>query len=300
MLYHRFVEGLERDRRVLVTERARRIPRAPGVGVADDEEGPIPRARHQPELRLQRERAGALGPDQRAGHIEAVLREELVEVVAGDPAGDLGEARADLVGVAVAERSEPGVDLGAAPTAGDDGGQLLVARRAHPHAEAIIGQDLQLLHIVHRLAAHDGVGAAGVVADHPAEGAVGVGRGVGREGEAVDLGGIAELIADHAGLDSRCPGLCIDLHDPVQILRKVEDDGDIAGLPGEARPAAAAEDRDPAAVAGGHGGDDVVYIMRDDHADRDLAVEREVCGVERAARAVEADLALDCMRELGE
>lgn len=49
--------------------------------------------------------------------------------------------------------------------------------------------------------------AAGIVANHAAESAAGVGGGVGRVGEVVELGGVAEAVKDEAGLDdgkARC------------------------------------------------------------------------------------------------
>ena len=63
--------------------------------------------------------AGAFGADQRAGHVEAVFVEQLVEVVAGDAAGDAGEFLADEVGVAVANAGEAGVDLADAAAGAD-------------------------------------------------------------------------------------------------------------------------------------------------------------------------------------
>ena len=43
--------------------------------------------------------------------------------------------------------------------------------------------------------------AATVVADHAAEGAAGVGGGVGRIGEVVEFGGVAEPVEDDSRLD---------------------------------------------------------------------------------------------------
>ena len=49
----------------------------------------------QVHRRLEDGDAGALGADERARDVEAVLGQQLVEVVAGDAARDLREARAD-------------------------------------------------------------------------------------------------------------------------------------------------------------------------------------------------------------
>ena len=61
--------------------------------------------------------AGALGADEGAGDVEVVFGEELVEVVAGDAAGDVGEALADEGGIFVAEAFEAFVDFPARPPA---------------------------------------------------------------------------------------------------------------------------------------------------------------------------------------
>ena len=74
--------------------------------------------------------AGALGADERARDVEAVLGQQLVEVVAGDAPRDVREALADQVGVAVAQVAQPRVDLAPAPALADDLLQLSVAGRA--------------------------------------------------------------------------------------------------------------------------------------------------------------------------
>jgi hypothetical protein len=69
---------------------------------------------------LERGRARPLGARQRSGDMEAVLRQQLVEVEARDPARDARVALADKIAVAVAQFSQRGV-YGAAPSAlGDD------------------------------------------------------------------------------------------------------------------------------------------------------------------------------------
>ena len=63
------------------------------VRVAETDERPVLRAVDQRSLRLEHDRAGAFGADERARHVEAVLGQQLVEVVAGDPARDVREPR---------------------------------------------------------------------------------------------------------------------------------------------------------------------------------------------------------------
>ncbi len=70
---------------------------------------------------------------------------------------------------------------------------------AHVHARTVVEQDLQLFRVVDGLAAHLRVYPAGVVAEHAAEGAVIVRRGIGRVRQLVAAGGPHDLVADHPG-----------------------------------------------------------------------------------------------------
>ena len=235
--------------------------------------------------------ARALRADQRPGDVEAALGQQLVQVVARHPARDVGIRRADAVRVTVAQVAQAGVDLAAPAALGDDPLELLVARLADPHAQAVVGHDVELDHVVDGLSAHDRVGAAGVVAEHPAERAVLVGCGIRRVRQVVRLGGVTELVADHAGLHPRALTLRVELEDPGHELRVVEDDRDVDALPRRAGAAAARQNRRAVAAAGGHRGDDVVGVARDHDADRDVAVDREVVRVQPATTGVEAHLA---------
>ena len=71
------------------------------VGVAEHQQHPRRRTVDKLTSRFEDERAGALGADQGLGQVEAALRQQLVEVEAGDPPGDVGVARPDRLGVAV-------------------------------------------------------------------------------------------------------------------------------------------------------------------------------------------------------
>ena len=98
--------------------------------------------------------------------LEAVFGEQVVEVVSGDAAGDVGELAADLIAVAVGEGLEAGVDFGAAAAFGDDAIEIFGAGCADVHAVAAVGEDLEGLDVVVGFSGHDRVHAAGVVADH--------------------------------------------------------------------------------------------------------------------------------------
>ena len=114
-----------------------------------------------------------------------------------------GKRCADQVGVGVAQALQAGVDLAAAAACGDDGGEFLLGGAADAHAGSVVEQDVEGFDVVDGLAAHQRVDAAGVVADHSAQRAAAVRRGIGREGEFVLLGFGAQRVEDDSGLDAR-------------------------------------------------------------------------------------------------
>lgn len=261
------------------------------AGVPQDQQGARGRAGDQLEGGLQHHDAGALGAHQGARHLEAVLRKEFIEVVAGDAARDAGEARADEIGIAVAEVAQPAIDLAPAPAGADDGIEFRVAGRADGHARAVVGDDLHLLHVRRRASRHDGVHAAGVVADHPAEGAAVVGGGVGAEREAMAFGGAPQVVEDDARLHHGAAPLRVEGYHAVHVPGEVEDHRHVAALSRQAGAAAAAEHGGGMLAAESERGDGVLFVAREDDADRHLAVVGAVSGVEGAAAGVEAHLA---------
>ena len=135
--------------------------------------------------------------------------------------------------------------------------------------------------------------AAGIVADHAADGAAVVAGGVGGEGQVMFFGGVAEVIQNYSGLHSRDAAFGIDLEDISHVLREVENDGYVAALSGERGAAAPTQQRSAVLSADGDGGEDVVGVARENNADRNLAVVGTVGGVEGAAAIVEFHVAAD-------
>src|SRR5207249_10187025 len=135
------------------------------------------------------------------------LGEQVVEVVARHAPRDRGEAPPDRPGVAVPEGAEVPVDLAPATAPGDDGVDLVVGRRSHPHPEAVIGEYLQPLDVIGGPAAFavetslQRVDPAGVRGDVAADSAPGVRGGVRPEPQAMQGGGVAHTVVDGAGLD---------------------------------------------------------------------------------------------------
>ena len=73
------------------------------IGIAQQQDRPGRRAVDEAELCLKDGDAGALGADQCFGHVEAVFRQKVVQVVARHPAGDFRDSAAGSV-----RRSGPG------------------------------------------------------------------------------------------------------------------------------------------------------------------------------------------------
>src|SRR5215208_4072775 len=126
---------------------------------------------HQARGCLENSDAGALRADQGAG-----------DVVARASARYLWVAFPDQVGVLVPEIPQLPVDLASPAALFYDLFELLLARLSHPHARTVVEQYLHLVDVGYGLASHHRVGSAGVIADHAAQGAEGVGGGVGSEG----------------------------------------------------------------------------------------------------------------------
>ena len=186
VLDQRVVHPLDRDRPMLAREH-HVVGRAELVGVAGDEQRDARRLWDQLERRLEHRHAGRLRADERATHLEALLGEELVEVVAGDPPWDLRIARADLVGVRSCELAEPlGDRVGHACAAAADT-QALAPVRQHLELDEVV-RDARPGPVELRL---DRVPTTRVVAEHAAERAVGMRGRIGPECQVVLLRSIS-------------------------------------------------------------------------------------------------------------
>ncbi len=130
------------------------VPGAAHVGVAEGDHRTPRGVLDQGHLGLEHGDAGSLGADQGASHVEAVLGEQLVEVVAGDPSRDVGVPAADLLGVGVSQDSEAMVDLAATAAGGDDRFQLVVRRGTHVETLPVVGEDIQADDVVRRPPGH--------------------------------------------------------------------------------------------------------------------------------------------------
>src|SRR5205823_9151164 len=107
------------------------------VRVAQDKERACRRAVDQTGRRLEHGDTGTFSADQGAGHVEAVLWKELIEVVTGDAALEFRISLTNQVGVAIAEGAQTGVDLSLPTTFSNDQIQVGFVRNADSHALTI-------------------------------------------------------------------------------------------------------------------------------------------------------------------
>ncbi len=133
--------------------------------------------------------------------------------------------------------------------------------------------------------------AAGVVADHSADGAAIVRRRVRREYELVGTELLLECVQHDSGLHAGKSLLGVDLDDLVHVLREVENHRHVATLSGQACPCSTSQNRSTVLSADRYCGNHVVSVAWDHQTNGDLTVVRPVGGIHGAAAAVEADFA---------
>ena len=133
--------------------------------------------------------------------------------------------------------------------------------------------------------------AAGIVADHAANGAVRVRRRIRAEYQSLRARLGLQRVEHGARLDASEPAFFIELDHPIHVLRHIDDDGHIAALAGEAGSTAAREHRGAVLAAQTQRFHHLVGIARQHHADGHLAIVGCVGRVQRAAALVEPDLA---------
>src|SRR5919106_5023940 len=94
---------------------------------------------HQSGGRFKDGYARAFGSHQRPRHVKAVLRQQFIQIIAGNPPGYLGVTLTHQVGISVPEGLESGVNLAPSTTLLNDTFQFLFGRAAHAQAQPIMG-----------------------------------------------------------------------------------------------------------------------------------------------------------------
>ena len=242
------------------------------LGVAEHGQGHRLRRRDQPDGRAEDHAERAFGAGQELREIRAVLRQQVLQGVAGHLPGEPAELGADHAEV----RRDQGVERGPDRPGG---GQAVTVQA--PRCEPIPGggQQVQAHDVVGGAAVPQGARAAGVVADRAADARPRMRGRVRTEPQPVPGRGRGDVVQDRAGLDDRGARLGVDREHPVQVPGEVEHD---AGADRVARGGgAAAPAGDRHADLGGdvqRGGRLLDVPGEDDHARHD-AVVRRVGGV---------------------
>ena len=178
-------------------------------------EGPRRRPPDQPHGGPEHHRQRALGADQGLGHV-APARAAGVPASSRTPAGRSGRTRCGWSPGSRRPGAEPGVDRRRRVGAGRASARPAVSRCRGRHQ--VEGDD-----VVSRPAVAQRPRAAGVVADHPADGAPGLGGRVGTEAQAVGGGGGGDVVEDRAGLDHGGAGVGVQLEHAVEVPGEVQD-----------------------------------------------------------------------------
>ena len=142
-----------------------------------------------------------------------------------------------------------------------------------------------------------GMRAAGIVADHPAERAAILSRGVRREKQAMSRGRGSKLGLDHAGLHDGHAIFRVDTCDRVHIPGEIQHSCGVGGLTAEGGAATARENGQLVLSRQFHSANNVTTVARHDDADWNSAIVRRVGRIDRAGRGIEAHVALDRGRQ---
>ena len=230
-------------------DRANGVGRRGHVRVAEHDQHGRGRDPYQPDGGLKDHGQGALAAGQGPGQVAAPLRQQVLQLVAGVLAGEAAELGPDGGQVGPDHLLQP-----------RDGGG---AARAGPQALAGATDHLQLQDVVGGAAVGQGPRPAGVVADHPAQGAAAVGRRVGAEAQPVGPGRRLEVVEHHARLDRGRGPLRVQRQHPPEVPAQVHDHAGTDGVAGDRGAGAPGRHRDAQLEAGGHDGLDLVGVARE-------------------------------------
>jgi hypothetical protein len=190
-------------------------------------------AKHGRELELDCGGKGerALRADQDMGEVDIVpSRHQRIDVVTADPALHPGKARRDLAGLARAEREQ----IAGQGLEGRIVGQVGKVRRDRTEMRpgAVSQQCVDGEDVFPRVAIAQRATAAGVVCRHAADGGAGGCRDIDRKPEPMWLELPIQIVEHDAGLDPDATPRHIEIENPVEMHRAVDDDSFIDCLAG--------------------------------------------------------------------
>ena len=167
-----------------------------------------PGQRRELQVQALRPRERSLRAHQQVRGVR-VRRAKVIEVVAGDLAQHLGEARFDLRLLPTEKPFELFHELLILP------GPRAVVHRPEAPAMALRRDGVDGEHVVHHVPVGDRARAAGIVAGHAAERGLRAGRHIDRKPQPVRAQARVERIEHHAGLHHRCNGFRAHFQDVV-------------------------------------------------------------------------------------
>src|SRR5450830_24332 len=182
--------------------------------------------------------ACSFDPHQGSGNVESVLGQQLIQVVTGDPALELWKTLADFIFITFDQGPKGSDDLSPL-TAGLH--MFLVSRFVrwpYPESRPVVRQDFQALYVLDGFSRHYRVGATRVITNHPAQCAAAMGGGVWTECQAGVAGSGLQLVANHTRLDPGHSFFRINKFNVGEVLRGINDDGGVDGLPTHGCPCA--------------------------------------------------------------
>src|SRR5271156_2371612 len=180
------IEAFEPDRLVFQHKR-HMVRRAKWIRKTETHQPPMGRAIRQMKICTKHGYTRALSAHQRSRNMKTALRQQLIEVISGDTSRYAGKTLPHEICILIAQSQQARVDLTPPATSADDRPQFLVAGRAHSQLRPVIKQHIERLDVIDRLPPKQRMDSTGVVADHAANRAAAVGRGVGREGQLMQL-----------------------------------------------------------------------------------------------------------------
>ena len=211
-------------------------------------------------------------------------RHQRIEIVAADAALNFWKAPLDLIGLPrcdgeqVAHQVRRHVDAA-------------VADAAEMRARAVSQHGVDRQHVLPRIAVTQRASAAGIVADHAADGGARRGRNIDREPQAGGFQLPIELVEHDARLDRAAPAGDVEIQHTVEIVRAIDHQPVVDRLPGLRGAAAARRHRHPFRAANPNGAFGFLYGARRHHAERHDLVVRGIGGIAPTGEGVETHLA---------
>src|SRR5438094_3973857 len=136
------------------------------IAIPQSNEGAMLGTGDQFQFGFEHDRARTFCSDECARDVESSFRQQLIQVVAGDPSRNLRESRADKSSVVLLDCAQSAVNLAAAAALSNDLSQFRFARRAYRHLRAVVKQDSQLFDVVDRFPTEQRMCPARIVPVH--------------------------------------------------------------------------------------------------------------------------------------